>query len=228
MLLQERNGMLDYARARRNMVDNQLRTFDVTDRAVLAALSEIPRERFVPDSQAAFAYLDRNIPLTDGSGEPRWALQPMVIARMVQALEVASGAKVLDVAAGYGYASELFARLGADVVALESDKTLAEAARARLADAPRPVAVELGPLAEGWPDRGPYDIILVNSALESRPERLLSQLKSGGRLGCLSRDGAACFALLYVRAGDSFGERRLFDATVPVLPAFRTERAFSF
>jgi protein-L-isoaspartate(D-aspartate) O-methyltransferase len=228
MLLQERNGMLDFARARRNMVDNQLRTFDVTDRAVLAAMNETPRERFVPDSQAAFAYADRNIPLTDGSGEPRWALQPMVIARMVQALEVAPGAKVLDVAAGYGYASALFSRLGADVVALESDGALAEAARARLAQGPRPVEIVLGDLAEGWSNQAPYDIVFVNSAVDSRPEKLLAQLTEGGRLACLGRDGAACFALLYVRAGGGFGERRLFDATAPVLPAFRAERAFTF
>ena len=129
MIRQEVNGMLDFTRARRNMVDSQLRTFDVTDRAVLAAMGDSPRERFVPDSRIALAYLDQNVSLRDGDGEPRWMLQPMVIARIIQALEVVPGSRVLDVGAGYGYASEILARLGAHVTALESDEALAAQAR---------------------------------------------------------------------------------------------------
>jgi protein-L-isoaspartate(D-aspartate) O-methyltransferase len=228
MIRQEVNGMLDFARARRNMVDSQLRTFDVTDRAVLAAMGESPRERFVPETRLAFAYLDQNVSLRDGAGEPRWMLQPMVIARIIQALEVMPGSRILDVGAGYGYASDIFARLGASVVALESDEGLATQARARVAAAQPPVEVRVGPLAEGCPDRAPFDIILVNGAIEKRPEKLLRQLTDGGRLACLGRDGAAGHALLYVKAGDGFGLRRLFDASAPLMPAFLSEPVFEF
>ncbi len=228
MIRQEVNGMLDFARARRNMVDSQLRTFDVTDRAVLAAMGESPRERFVPEARVQFAYLDQNISLRDGLGEPRWMLQPMVIARIIQALEVMPGSRILDVGAGYGYASDIFTRLGASVVALESDEGLAAQARARVAAAAPPVEVRVGPLAEGCPDHAPFDIILVNGAVEQRPDRLLGQLSDGGRLACLGRDGAAGHALLYVRAGEGFGLRRLFDASAPLMPAFLSERAFAF
>ena len=228
MIRQEVNGMLDFARARRNMVDSQLRTFDVTDRAVLAAMGESPRERFVPEARVAFAYVDQNLSLRDGAGDPRWMLQPMLIARIIQELDVTPGARVLDVAAGYGYASDLFARLGGSVVALESDEELAAQARQRLASAEPAIEVRVGPLADGCPDRAPFDIILINGAVERRPEKLLGQLREGGRLACLGRDGAAGHALLYVRAGEGFGMRRLFDATAPLLPAFRSEPAFTF
>jgi len=228
MIRQEVNGMLDFTRARRNMVDSQLRTFDVTDRAVLAAMGDSPRERFVPDSRIALAYLDQNVSLRDGDGEPRWMLQPMVIARIIQALEVVPGSRVLDVGAGYGYASDIFARLGAHVTALESDEALAAQARTRLAGAQPSIEVRVGPLAEGCPDRAPFDIILVNGAVAKRPETLLRQLSDGGRLACLGRDGAAGHALLHVRAGEGFGSRRLFDASAPLMPAFLTEPAFAF
>jgi protein-L-isoaspartate(D-aspartate) O-methyltransferase len=219
--------MLDFARARRNMIDNQLRTFDVTDRAVLAAMGEVPRERFLPEGRAPFAYLDQSVNVAEG-GEPRWALQPMVLARIIQGLEVDAGAKVLDVGTGYGYAAEIFSTLGADVVALESEETLAEAARSRLSGSRRSVEVRIGPLAEGCPDRAPFDIILINGAVERRPDKLLAQLKDGGRLACLQRDGAAGHAVLYVRAGSGFGTRRLFDASAPLLPAFQVEPGFRF
>lgn len=228
MIRQEVNGMLDFARARRNMVDSQLRTFDVTDRAVLTAMGECPRERFVPDSRVEFAYVDQNVSLGDGGSESRWMLQPMVIARIIQALDVTSGARVLDVGTGFGYAADIFARLGASVVALESDETMAAEARRRLAGAAVPVEIRVGPLADGCPDAAPFDIILVNGAVERRPDKLLQQLREGGRLACLSREGAAGHAVLHVRASEGFGIRRLFDASAPLLPAFLAERSFHF
>ena len=220
--------MLDFARARRNMVDNQLRTFDITDRALLAAMAEVPRERFSPVDRGELAYLDQNLPLTTGAAEPRWMLQPMVDARMIQGLDIEAGDKALDVGAGYGYASAIMAALGADVVALESDEGLAGAARERLAGEGRVVEIRSGPLDKGAPDQAPFDVILVNGALECRPDALLAQLKDGGRLACLERDGAAGHAVLYVRAGEGFGNRRLFEASAPILSAFAAPAAFRF
>src|SRR5919199_34236 len=119
--------MLDFATMRRMMVDSQLRTYDVHDLPVLAAFGEVPRERFVPREFEPFAYIDQNVPVSDGlpSAERRFMLAPFILGRMIEALEVRPGVKALDVACGLGYSSAVLARLGASVVALEAEKALA-------------------------------------------------------------------------------------------------------
>lgn len=217
--------MLDYVQARRLMVDCQLRTFDVNDVAVLDAFDAVPREDFVPQGREAFAYIDQNLSLGGEPEDARFMPAPMLLARMIQALELTHGAAVLDVGTGYGYAAAVMARLGARVTALESVPALAAAARERLED--RAEIVE-GPLADGAKAQGPYDAILVNGRVEIRPQALLDQLKPGGRLVCvLGRDRAAK-TTLFVRAGDAFGARPLFDAALPPLRAFAAEAAFAF
>lgn len=221
--------MLDFAQARRTMVDSQLRTFDVTDRAILDAMGEARRERFVPGGRETLAYSDQAIPLSDPRGsERRVMLAPMVLARLIQALELKPGQRVLDVAAGLGYASAVMARLGPEVIALESDPALADAARVALAAEPGSKIVRTGPLLQGCPQDGPFDAILVNGAVGDRPETLLGQLKDGGRLACLTQADGAGKAVLYVRTGDAFGSRALFDATAPELAEARPAPAFVF
>jgi protein-L-isoaspartate(D-aspartate) O-methyltransferase len=223
--------MLDFAAARRMMVDGQLRTFDIHDLPVLAAFDAVPRERFVPAGREGLAYIDQDILVSEGlqTGERRYALAPMILARMIEALAVAPGAKALDVACGLGYSCAVLARLGAAVVALEADEALATEARRRLAEANvSGVRVVAGPLERGYAAAGPYDVILVNGAVEVRPEALLRQLADGGRLVCVRGRGRAAEATLYVRAGDAFGARPLFDAAAPVLAAFRAESGFVF
>src|SRR3954451_19050916 len=171
--------MLDFAQARRMMVDCQLRTFDVNDLALLSAMDEVPRERFVPEGREAFAYIDKAIPVSDDADalERRAMLAPMVLARLIQALGLERGETVLDVACGLGYSCAVMARLGAVVTRLEQSETLAEAARARLGRCGfGTVAVVAGPLDRGWRERAPYRAILVNGALEVRPQALLEQL----------------------------------------------------
>jgi protein-L-isoaspartate(D-aspartate) O-methyltransferase len=197
--------MLDFAQARRTMVDSQLRTFDVTDRSILNAMGETPREHFMPAGRETLAYSDLAIPLTDPRGpEQRVMLAPMVLARLIQALELKPGARVLDVASGLGYASAVMARLGMNVV------------------------VKTGPLLQGCSDDGPFDAILVNGALTEPPQHLLAQLKDGGRLACLGRGDGTGKAVLYVRSGDAFGSRFLFEATAPELAETRPEPSFVF
>lgn len=223
--------MLDFAQARRMMIDGQLRTFDVNDLPLLAAMDDIPRERFVPESRSAFAYIDQDIPVSDGLDAPerRFMLAPMVLARLIQALEVKRGEKALDVACGLGYSSAVLARLGASVIALEASEALAQAARERLGqcgfDGIKTVA---GPLDRGYPDGAPYDVILINGAVEVKPQGLLEQLADGGRLACVEGRGRAAKARLYVRSGKASGARSLFDAAVPSLMAFRAEPGFVF
>lgn len=221
--------MTSFAAHRRTMVDCQLRTFDVFDRAILAAMDEIPRELFVPADQAQMAYGDQPVVLSRARDAPRAMLAPMVLGRLVQALAIRPDARVLDVGCGLGYSAALFARLGADVVALEADETLAEGARANLARAGyASVRLSIAPLADGVSAEAPYDAILINGAVEERPAALLGQLADGGRLACLAVEGGAGRAVLHTRSGDAFSDRMLFDAAAPALSAFKRPPAFRF
>src|SRR5918995_1232939 len=219
-------SMVDFAQARRIMVDGQLRTFDVNDIPLLDAMDTVPRELFVLPGREELAYMDQHILVGDGA-ERRFMLSPMILGRLIQGLGVDAGDKVLDVAAGRGYASAVFAELGARVTALESDEALAEAARQSLAAAGvSNVAVDSGPLEQGCARDAPYGAILVNGAVEARPDELLRQLAEGGRLVCVKGQGRAARATLYVRTGDAFGERELFDAAAPLLAPFTVKPGF--
>jgi protein-L-isoaspartate(D-aspartate) O-methyltransferase len=201
--------MLDFAQVRRTMVDSQLRTFDVNDLALLAAMESIPRERFVAPGRESLAYIDQDVPVAESAGERRFMLAPMVLGRLIQALDIGPGSKILDVACGFGYSAAVMARLGAAVIALEADETMVEAARARLAGlGVEGVAVVGGPLDEGYPKGAPYDAILINGAIEQRPRRLLEQLADGGRLACIEGRGRAARATLHARGRSSMRPRR--------------------
>jgi protein-L-isoaspartate(D-aspartate) O-methyltransferase len=220
--------MVDFAQARRMMVDSQLRTFDVNDVPLLDAIESIPRERFVLPGRENLAYIDQNIPVSEGP-ERRFMLSPMVQARMIQALEISPGTKALDVAGGLGFSSAVLAQLGADVVAVESDESMAAAARERLAATGfQKVKVVAGSLDRGAPDYAPFEAILINGAVDVDPETLFGQLAEGGRLVCIQGRGRSAKAMLHVRAGDSFGRRSLFDAAAPTLASFRSEPGFVF
>ena len=217
--------MLDYAQARRLMVDCQLRTFDVNDVAVLDAFDTVPRERFVAPGREDFAYIDQPLRLGAEGGDLRVMPAPMVLARMIQALALRPGVRALDVAAGYGYATALMGQLGAEVIALEPLAGLAEGARERLGAGARVVEA---PLAAGVPGEGPYDAILVEGRIETRPQALLDQLGDEGRLVCVLGPERGAKATLFVRAGDAFGSRPLFGAALPALSAFAAEAGFTF
>jgi protein-L-isoaspartate(D-aspartate) O-methyltransferase len=217
--------MIDYAQARRMMVDCQLRTFDVNDNAVLDAFDTVPRETFVPQGREPFAYIDQTLHLAGANGEVRCLPAPMVLARMIQALKIRPGAKALDIGTGTGYAVAVMAHHGAQVTALESVPDLAEKARAKLGSS---IQVIEGPLQAGAPKQGPFDVILINGRVEVRPQALLEQLKDDGRLACVFGPHRKAKATLFVRAGDAFGSRPLFDASLPLLDAFAAEVGFAF
>jgi protein-L-isoaspartate(D-aspartate) O-methyltransferase len=217
--------MIDYAQARRMMVDCQLRTFDVNDNTVLDAFDTVARETFVPKGREPFAYIDQTLHIGGSGGETRCMPAPMVLARMIQALRVRPGVAALDVASGYGYAAAIMAHLGAQVTALESVPDLAAEARARLGTAAQVVE---GPIAAGAPKQAPFDVILINGRVEVRPQALLDQLKDDGRLVCVMGPHRNAKVTLFVRAGDAFGARPLFDASLPGLDAFAEEAGFAF
>jgi protein-L-isoaspartate(D-aspartate) O-methyltransferase len=221
--------MLDFAAARRTMVDSQVRTSDVTDPRLIAAMLDVPRERFLPPENAALAYLDFDAPATAPGRPVRRLLKPMVLARLIQAAEIAPGDHVLDVGCATGYSSAILARLARKVVALEEDAGLAALARDNLrALHLHHVEVESGLLTEGWPARAPFDAIILNGAVELAPEALLQQLRSGGRLAGVLGRGPAGKAMIYRSIGGECGGRPAFDAAAPLLPGFTEPTAFVF
>src|SRR5262249_48915284 len=154
--------MLDFAAARRMMVEGQVRTSDVTDVRIIAAMLELPRERFVPETSRDLAYLDLDVPITAAAGarHARRLLQPLVLAKLGQAAAVTAHDRVLDVGCGTGYSSALLARLASAIVALEQDPALAALAGDNLrAVGASNVTIATGPLIEGWQPAAPYDVI---------------------------------------------------------------------
>ncbi|MGV6871701.1 protein-L-isoaspartate O-methyltransferase family protein [Pseudochelatococcus sp. B33] len=221
--------MFDFARARRTMVDCQVRTFDVTDRAVLAALEHLPRERFVPEDRQLLAFSDQHLVVSDAKEQGRFLLAPLIFARLIQALELREGARVLDVGAATGYGSAVLAHIGAEVTALESDEAVAARARELAAEfGEGRIDVVTGPLAEGWSAGAPYDAIVVNGAFEAVPEKLVAQLADGGKLVGVGSSSGAPKAVLIQRTGTSTSTRTLFDAPAPVLDGFRAPADFVF
>jgi protein-L-isoaspartate(D-aspartate) O-methyltransferase len=220
--------MLDFAQARRMMVDSQVRTSDVTDPAIISAMLEIPRERFAPDGKAALAYLDLDLPLTSGQAGGRCMLKPMVLAKLVQAAEVTETSRALVVGCGTGYSAALLARLAASVVALEEDAALARGATSTLSSLGiANVSLETGPLTGGAPKSAPYDVMLIEGAVEHIPDALTAQLSDDARLVCV-KAGPAGKAMLYRRAAGVLSGRPIFEASACVLPAFAAPRAFVF
>lgn len=221
--------MIDYARARRTMVDTQVRVNDVTDSRIVEALMAVPRETFVPEARRALAYLDDDLPLNEPApGVPgRYLMEPMVFARMLQAAAIGDGERVLDVGSATGYSAAVLARLAGSVVALEADETLAGAARANLSGLAA-VTVSIGPLAEGAAPLGPFDVILLEGAAEQVPQTLLAQLADGGRLVAVVGAGRAAKCLVHEKRGGEVSVRAAFDAAIPSLPGFEAPRGFVF
>lgn len=211
--------MASFADLRRMMVDCQLRTYDVTDRAVLAAADHVPREAFLPGELSHLAYIDQPIALP---GTARALPAPMVTARMLQFLEVKAGERVLEYAGGYGAA--LMAQMGAQATLLETDEAALALAKAAFArdDVPSVEAVA------SLPATAQFDAVLVSGACEIAPEPLFRHVAPGGRLIVIEGHGRAARVMLYRHVGESLSARPVFDAAAPLLAEFRKAEAFVF
>jgi protein-L-isoaspartate(D-aspartate) O-methyltransferase len=219
--------MVDYAQARRAMVDRQVRPNDVTDLRIIAAMLAVPRERFVPAARRAIAYLDVDVPVAETG--TRALLKPMVFAKLLQAAAIGENDRVLDAGCATGYSSAVLAKLAGRVIALEEDPALARNATEALAElGVANVTVATGPLTAGWQQGAPYDAILLEGASEVVPEALLAQLKDGGRLIAVIGHARMGKATLYRKTGAHVTAVPLFDAAAPLLPGFAKPAAFVF
>jgi len=218
--------MIDYAAMRRAMVDSQIRTNRVSDERVIAALREVPRERFVPQRLKGIAYIDEDLEIAAG----RYLMEPMVLARLLDTARVRSSDVALDVGSGTGYGATVLARLASTVVAVEADAALAgEAGRALIEAGAENVAVMGGPPLAGFPGQAPYDVILIEGAVEAIPEALLTQLGEDGRLvAVIRRRGEVGQAVLVERHHGLVSRRVLFDASIQPLVEPSREPSFTF
>jgi protein-L-isoaspartate(D-aspartate) O-methyltransferase len=208
---------------RLHMVNGQLRTGGIVDKALLAAFLETPRQRFVAPEYESLAYLDREL-LARGA-KARKLLEPLTLARMLQAAAVAPGDRVLDVGGGSGYGAALLNAMGAKVVMLESDSGAAAAARVEIGGKANVVE---GPLDRGADNRGPFDLIVVEGAFAVSPDSLIALMADRARLVGIDASAAPSEAVLYEKIGGAVGRRALFEAGADLLDGFQPRVSFAF
>jgi protein-L-isoaspartate(D-aspartate) O-methyltransferase len=221
-------ALTEFASARNNMVDGQIRPNKVTDPRIITAMRSLPRERFLPADLAARAYCDEDVPLGGG----RALMEPMVIARLVQCAELSIGEQVLVAACGTGYGAALLASCGAVVTAFEEDEKLLAIARGALSAVTPAVKLVPGRLTEGVSGQGgsQWDIIIIEGAVPEIPPAYARLLKPGtGRLlTVLAARGPVGQAVIAEPSADRLATRVLFDCATPVLPGLRVSPAFAF
>lgn len=224
-------AMTEAAELRLRMVNNQLRTFDVTDHRVQEAMLTIPRERFVPEKYRAIAYSDEAIAIReDEFARPlRTMTRPATLGRLLQLAQIKDDDVVLLVGAGLGYTAALIAQLASSVIALECDAELADAAQTNLerADVASAVVVT-GSLEDGYASEGPYDLIFVDGAVQTEPHALEAQIKKGGHMVLIEGEGLAGRARITSRGERGTASRYTFNAAAQTLPGFVPQPSFVF
>lgn len=222
--------MLDWKTMRANMVECQIRTNGVTDNRVLEALGQIPREKFLPRARQAVAYMGEEIAFTaEPGGASRYLPSPQIFARLLQLAQIDETDLVLDVGCYLGYSAAVLALLAGSVVALETGEELVAKAAELLTEAEiDTVAVVAGPLEAGHRAQAPYDVIIVEQAMDQVPQALLDQLAPGGRLVAIVGTAPVGQARLFVKPGDGdqggdatglIASRTAFDVATASLPA---------
>jgi protein-L-isoaspartate(D-aspartate) O-methyltransferase len=222
--------MMDTKLQRINMVESQVRPSDVTDRRIIRAMLDLPRERFVPPAMAPLAYMDEALCVSaPGQTVERYLLAPRTFAKLVQLAEIEPDHVVLDVGCATGYSTAVLAQLAKRVVGVESDKALAESARSILQEhAIANATVVNARLTDGAAAEGPFDAILLNGAAETIAPALFEQLKDGGKLVGIMKDGAVSRAQVWQRVGAVCDPRAAFEAGAVLLPGFARPKGFVF
>lgn len=215
--------MTDYATRRTMMVDTQVRPSDVTKFPIIDAMLSVKREAFVPRKLREAAYMGENLDL----GGSRTILEPRTLAKALDALDIQGDELVLDIGCALGYSTAVMARMAELVVAVEEDEGMSQEAQTLLLDNGADNAVvHHGPLTEGAPEHGPYDVVMVQGAVEHLPQTLLDQIKDGGRIACLFMEGALGVVRIGYKIDGDVTWRFSFNAGAPVLPGFEKHAAF--
>lgn len=192
---------MDYEKARRAMIDSQLRPEAVTDSLVIAAMAKVPRELFVPQEVRQLAYMDRSLPLGGGA----FLMPPATLGRMLTEIEARPGERALVVGPGAAYVAAVLAEMGLEIHSLTE-----------------------GDLTQGLPGGGPYDVIILDGAVEFVPDPIVAQLADGGRLGTCLHDNGVQRLVIGRRATGAFGLKTIADASAAPLPGFSRPPAFTF
>jgi len=208
----------DYAAARASMVDTQLRPEGVNFPPVVEAMAAVAREEFVAPEARPLAYIDRTVPM----GAGRLMNGPVVLGKLLTEVTPLSGERALVVGCGSGYSATVLRAMGLSVIGLESSPELASRARANGVD------VVEGPLEDGWEKGTPYDLILIDGAIEHIPDAIVAQLTGHGRLGAALIDKGITRLVVGRRAGDGFGLHSMADSGAAALPGFSKPRTFTF
>lgn len=215
--------MTEFAKQRVAMVDSQVRPSDVTKYPIISAMLEIPLEDFVPDSCRQTAYAGMNTSIADR----RVILDRRVLAKMLNELDIRPDEFVLDIGSGMGYSAAVIARMAEGVVALEQDDGMARIAAANFAELAVDNAVSIvGTLTEGAPKHGPYDAITIQGGVEVIPAAIISQLKEGGKMGCIFAGRQPGECRVGIRRGNGMVWRTAFNADAPVMPGYEQQREF--
>lgn len=217
--------MMDFEAARAKMVDNQIRTTDVTSHSVLNAFLTVPRERFVDAALKPLAYIDEDLLIAPG----RFLMEPSPLAKLLQLAAITRNDFVLEIGCGTGYTAALLSQLAGQVVALESDAALAAKARENFAALGcENVMVAEGALEKGHGLEAPYDLVFVSGSVEVVPDELLSQLREGGRLVAVVGNGNAARAEVILRGRGTYSVSPAFNTAVKPLPGFARAAEFVF
>jgi protein-L-isoaspartate(D-aspartate) O-methyltransferase len=219
-------GSIDYAHARINMVESQLRPNRIDDRALIQAMLNVPRERFVPKSLAGVAYADEDLRLPGG----HYLIEPLVLARLIQSARVGPEDVVLVLGCATGYAAAVLARLAATVILQVPDQASAAKVEPLLDElgADNVVVMASGDPTAGHPSQAPFDVILLTGSVDTVPPALLEQIGEGGRLVAVVADERIGRGVLFTRVHGVIGHRSMFDAQIPPLAGVTRKVEFAF
>jgi protein-L-isoaspartate(D-aspartate) O-methyltransferase len=216
----------DIEKARFNMIEQQIRTWEVLDSVVLDLLKAVPREAFVPTEYAGLAFADLEIPI----GHGQMMLSPKMEGRILQALQIQPTDKVLEIGTGSGYLTSLMAKLAKTVISVELNPALAQVAQQRIAaQGLGNITIAVGDAAQGWAADAPYDVIVFTGSLPVMPEQVQEQLAIGGRLFVVFGEAPVMEATMVQRiAADSFRHDVLFETCLPALDNAPQPERFQF
>ncbi|WP_455475199.1 protein-L-isoaspartate O-methyltransferase family protein [Bartonella sp. B17] len=221
----------DFAELRRKMVDNQIRTVDVTNLSVLEAFLTVPREDFVPENIKALSYLDTDVIVYPAqNGLPaRYLMKPASLAKLLQLAAIKSSDTVLDIGANSGYCAALLSKFAKSVIALENNKALSDQAIKILErNQCDNVSVVHGSLEKGYAVEEPYDVIFIEGAVDFIPDGIFDQMNDSGRLVVVEGQGNAGVARVYVKENGIVSVRRAFNLAVKCLHSFAKTPSFVF